>query len=200
MEAAVGLSIMIIGVNGVREAREWQREADAAGRLAEAEKAAADGAGVAIDGATAGAMTPIEDDPELDTVPAYGLVSALSQAPKRQTVASTLFTGILHGCSGSGHLLGVMPALAMPSMTCALTYLSAFGLGTMLAMASFTGIVGELSVQMGERLKQPDVPAKLALGTSLFACVMGLGWTVKALVELRIPAMLLGLTRRLVAL
>jgi hypothetical protein len=194
MEALVGLSILIIGVNGVIEAREWQREADAA---ALAEAAMASRTGAAVDGSAAAPRTPAGDDPELETVPAYGLVSALSQAPKRQSVASTLLTGILHGCSGSGHLLGVMPALAMPSMTCALTYLSAFGLGTMLAMSSFTGIVGELSVQMGERLQQPDVPAKLALGTSLFACVMGVAWTVKALIELRVPVLAVGLFRRL---
>lgn len=199
MEALVGLSILIIGVNGVVEAREWQREADAAASLVHAEAAMVDGTGVAIDGSAAVPRTPIDEDPKFQTVPAYGLVSALSQAPKRQSVASTLLTGILHGCSGSGHLLGVMPALAMPSMTCALTYLSAFGLGTMLAMSSFTGIVGELSVQMGERLQQPDVPAKLALGTSLFACVMGIAWTAKALIELRVPGMAVGLFRRVLA-
>lgn len=49
-----------------------------------------------------------------------------------------------------------------------------------------TGIVGELSVQMGERLQQPDVPAKLALGTSLIACVMGFAWTAKALIVLQV--------------
>jgi hypothetical protein len=48
---------------------------------------------------------------------------------------------VLHGCSGSGHLLGVMPALAMPSWACAATYLSAFGIGTMLAMSIFTATV-----------------------------------------------------------
>jgi hypothetical protein len=46
--------------------------------------------------------------------------------------------------------------------------------------------VGELSVQMGERLQQPDVPAKLALGTSLIACVMGFAWTAKALIVLQV--------------
>ena len=60
-------------------------------------------------------------------------------------------------------------------------------------------IVGELSVRMGERLKQPDVPAKLALGTSLCALVMGVGWTTKALLELGVPRMILGLGRRLLA-
>ena len=50
----------------------------------------------------------------------------MAQPPKAQSIASTLATGILHGCSGSGHLLGVMPALTMPTwrvaVTCACPY------------------------------------------------------------------------------
>lgn len=197
MEAAVGISILIIGVNGVREAREWSSDVQAARALAEDERAAGDAAGSAIDGSVAAAVAPLgapgEDDPAAALLPSGGGPS------ERQSVASTLLTGILHGCSGSGHLLGVMPALAMPSVVCALTYLSSFGVGTMLAMSSFTAVVGELSVQMGERMHQPDVPAKLSLATSLFACAMGVGWTVKALLELGVGRWLLASARRLIA-
>ncbi|EOD32487.1 hypothetical protein EMIHUDRAFT_230829 [Emiliania huxleyi CCMP1516] len=194
MEAAVGISILIIGVNG---AREWSSDVQAARALAEDERAAGDAAGSAIDGSVAAAVAPLgapgEDDPAAALLPSGGGPS------ERQSVASTLLTGILHGCSGSGHLLGVMPALAMPSVVCALTYLSSFGVGTMLAMSSFTAVVGELSVQMGERMHQPDVPAKLSLATSLFACAMGVGWTVKALLELGVGRWLLASARRLIA-
>ena len=169
----------------------------AARALAEDERAAGDAAGSAIDGSVAAAVAPLgtpgEDDPAAALLPSGGGPS------ERQSVASTLLTGILHGCSGSGHLLGVMPALAMPSVVCALTYLSSFGVGTMLAMSSFTAVVGELSVQMGERMHQPDVPAKLSLATSLFACAMGVGWTVKALLELGVGRWVLASARRLIA-
>jgi len=155
MEAAVGISIMVIGINGIREAREWEDAVDpdvfeGGGQLAEA--------------------------------------SAEGQVQVRaQSVASTLVTGVFHGCSGSGHLLGVMPALAMPSWAFAATYLCAFGFGTMLAMSIFTAVVGEASVQMGQRLNQPDVPAKLSLITSIFALVIGSVWTTRACVLLGIP-------------
>lgn len=61
-------------------------------------------------------------------------------ARQAQSVPSTLITGILHGCTGTGHLLGVMPALAMPSWLCASAYLTSFGLGTMIAMSLFTAV------------------------------------------------------------
>ena len=75
----------------------------------------------------------------------------------------------------------------MPAWVCAAAYLGCFGLGTMIAMALFTGAVGEASVQMGERLNQPDVPAKLSMLTSLFALTMGALWTLRASLELRLP-------------
>jgi sulfite exporter TauE/SafE len=192
MEAAVGISIMVIGANGVREAREWPTEGE------------------------------------------HDLKLALSSPTKPVSVLSTLGTGILHGCSGSGHLLGVMPALAMPSWIVASTYaaippmqtpsqhgsldcpcrctvdvthaptaplsppparspssyLFAFGLGTMLAMSLFTGAVGELSAQMSDRLNDPSTPGKLAFASSLFALTMGTIWTGRALCTLSLPAAL----------
>eukprot|EP00324_Dicrateria_rotunda_P007963 CAMPEP_0206173078 /NCGR_PEP_ID=MMETSP1474-20131121/47701_1 /ASSEMBLY_ACC=CAM_ASM_001110 /TAXON_ID=97495 /ORGANISM="Imantonia sp., Strain RCC918" /LENGTH=262 /DNA_ID=CAMNT_0053581651 /DNA_START=223 /DNA_END=1011 /DNA_ORIENTATION=+ len=151
MEAAVGLSIIIIGWNGVGEAREWRTEHEGPTQVAAQ----------------------------------HNLEVALAQpAVETVGVGSTLLTGILHGCSGSGHLLGVLPALAMPSWSCASTYLVSFGLGTMLAMSLFTALVGEASVQMGERLNTPDVPAKMALASSIFAIVIGSLWSLRAAVTL----------------
>ena len=45
--------------------------------------------------------------------------------------------GILHGLAGSSHFLGVLPILAFPTRTQALAYLAAFGVGTVLSMASW---------------------------------------------------------------
>jgi ABC-type nickel/cobalt efflux system permease component RcnA len=50
--------------------------------------------------------------------------------------------GILHGLAGSSHFLGVLPSLAFPTRFQALTYLLTFGVGTVVAMASFSGFVG----------------------------------------------------------
>ena len=164
MEAAVGISIVIIGVNGIRESREWANEAS----LSMAEG-------------------PTENAKQ------HSLEVALSQPPKAQTIVSTLLTGILHGCSGSGHLLGVMPALTMPTWRVAATYLVSFGLGTMAAMSLFTGVVGELSSRMSDLLDDPRTPGRLALASSVFAVLMGSAWTGKALASFGwAPAVLTG--------
>jgi len=50
--------------------------------------------------------------------------------------------GLLHGAAGSSHVLGVIPALALPSTVQALAYLAAFGAGSVAAMVAFAALVG----------------------------------------------------------
>lgn len=137
--------------------------------------AMAEGAAVAVKPPVA--MPAVEEHVAVDAAP----------EPK---VLSTVLNGILNGVSGSGHLLGVMPALAMPSWVCAGAYLGCFGLGTLVAMACFTALVGELSSQMGERLDDPATPARLSMASSIFALLMGSIWTTRALSMLSLPVWL----------
>lgn len=66
--------------------------------------------------------------------------------PGQHTHTHTAFAiGTLHGLAGSSHFLGVLPALAFPSRSEAIVYLTAFGLGTVVAMISFASAIGWLS-------------------------------------------------------
>lgn len=50
--------------------------------------------------------------------------------------------GILHGVAGSAHVFGVLPALALPTRGAGLTYIAAFGIGTVAAMTAFAAALG----------------------------------------------------------
>ncbi|CAM9220699.1 unnamed protein product [Heterosigma akashiwo] len=50
--------------------------------------------------------------------------------------------------TGTGHLIGVMPALVMPSFMKASLYLGGFCAGTLVAMAMFTSAIGEASLKI----------------------------------------------------
>jgi hypothetical protein len=50
--------------------------------------------------------------------------------------------GALHGIAGSSHFLGVIPALALPTRAASVTYIAAFGVGTIVAMTAFSAMVG----------------------------------------------------------
>ena len=55
---------------------------------------------------------------------------------------ASFFMGVLHGVAGSSHFLGVLPALALPTTGAALTYIAAFGAGSIAAMTGFGAAVG----------------------------------------------------------
>lgn len=60
---------------------------------------------------------------------------------------AALGIGVIHGFAGSAHLLGVLPALALPTRFEAITYLISFGVGSISAMIIFSIIVSSLSVK-----------------------------------------------------
>jgi threonine/homoserine/homoserine lactone efflux protein len=54
---------------------------------------------------------------------------------------AALGIGTLHGFAGSSHFLGVLPALALPTVSAAVTYLLAFAAGTVLGMMMFATLI-----------------------------------------------------------
>lgn len=80
--------------------------------------------------------------------------------------------GVLHGVAGSSHFLGVLPALALPSATASLGYLTGYALGTVAGMSGFAfgmGLVGAAS----------DAPRHrrwLLSASSAVAIVVGVLW------------------------
>ena len=55
---------------------------------------------------------------------------------------ASFLMGVLHGLAGSSHFLGVLPALALPTRAAALSYIAAFGIGTIAAMTGFGAVIG----------------------------------------------------------
>lgn len=70
----------------------------------------------------------------------------LSQCPDRGLAHRhehpAFAVGTVHGLAGSSHLLGIIPALALPSDLAAGVYLLFFGFGSISAMGAFSSVVG----------------------------------------------------------
>jgi hypothetical protein len=81
--------------------------------------------------------------------------------------------GAVHGLAGSSHLYGVLPALALADDQ-RIGYLIAFGIGSVIAMASFSSLLALLVERLpGSR----DVVRTWALGVaSVAAVVIGTAW------------------------
>lgn len=70
--------------------------------------------------------------------------------PARPSLAA-LWIGALHGLAGSSHLLGLFPALALPSAAASLAYIAGFGFGSIVAMVAFSSALGLLAVRLTAR-------------------------------------------------
>jgi ABC-type nickel/cobalt efflux system permease component RcnA len=93
--------------------------------------------------------------------------------PHSHTHASFAF-GILHGLAGSSHVLGILPALAMPTPAASVTYLAAYGVGNVGAMTAFASALGWMA---GTARGSGAAFYRALLGTcSLAAIVVGVVW------------------------
>lgn len=64
---------------------------------------------------------------------------------------AAVWIGSLHGLAGSSHLLGILPALALPSRGAAVAYVAGFGVGSVLAMTAFSSALGLVAARITAR-------------------------------------------------
>lgn len=83
--------------------------------------------------------------------------------------------GVLHGIAGSSHFFGVLPALALPTRAAALTYIGAFGVGTVVAMTAFAAMIGSASERGAHDERVQRLMMKAA---AVLAIVVGGVWLI----------------------
>lgn len=142
-EIAVGLSLVVIGLMGIKEAREWSEEIT--GVQPQSLSAAAAPAGI-----------------------------------KTSQTRAVIFNGLLHGFSWDG-APSLAPALAVATWRGNLTFLLAYGLGTIGVMTVATTVIGEGTRRAGELFHRPDIPQKLSYVSSIVAVAIGALWCGMAL-------------------
>ena len=105
---------------------------------------------------------------------AHAAAPVASRAQPHCHTHAAYAVGVLHGFAGTSHLLGVLPALALPTRAAAILYLVAFGLGSVTSMAGFSWLVGAA----GERFAAagPRPFRWLLASCSLGAIAVGIFW------------------------
>jgi hypothetical protein len=110
-------------------------------------------------------------------VGAWGFMRARAPQPHAHPAAGASFAmGALHGLAGSSHLFGVLPALALPTQFDAISYLSGFGLGAVLAMTAFSAFVGAVAVSASRR--GVNAYRGMLYACSLSAFIVGGFWLI----------------------
>lgn len=62
--------------------------------------------------------------------------------------------GTLHGLAGSSHLLGILPSLAFPERWQSAVYLVGFTIGTVVAMAGFSSLIGAVAARWADETRK----------------------------------------------
>ena len=152
LDAAVGLSLVTIGLLGVREASEWTPAVE--------HKSGEEEDGTAA--STAAAACP----------------KSSSSIGINRFFAPVFLNGLLHGLSPDG-AVGLSPSLALSSYRLCLSFLLSYSLGTALAMAVAAAAVGETTCRLGGLW--PDAPKKMAKYSAFAAIAVGAWWMAMAL-------------------
>ncbi len=90
-------------------------------------------------------------------------------------LGAAMAMGVLHGLAGTSHILGVLPALALPTRNAGFVYLAGFGGATIAGMAAFSSLVG-LAAAGATRTSNLRLYRGLLIGSGTAACVVGLIW------------------------
>ena len=83
--------------------------------------------------------------------------------------------GMLHGCAGGSHLVGILLALAFPTFAGVMTYLAGFVAGSVLAMCAFAAGIGWLGSAGGVSSR---FHRGLVAVSSLVSLGVGVWWLV----------------------
>ena len=115
----------------------------------------------------------IHEHPHVHSEESHGHVH--SHDPGEQTHHhAALGVGLLHGMAGSGHLFGVLPALALPT-TQAVIYLMAYLVAAVVSMGTFAYGLGVLARRSGT-----EWITRLMYSSGVLAILVGVFWIFRS--------------------
>lgn len=94
--------------------------------------------------------------------------------PEHRHSHAPFWVGGLHGLAGSSHLLGVLPALAFPTQSGTVVYLSGYAIGTLASMVLFSLVLGWATRSIGSRY--PGFYPVVTGAAGLVAVAVGAVW------------------------
>jgi ABC-type nickel/cobalt efflux system permease component RcnA len=175
-ELLVGFMLILIGLWALRRASKIVIHAHPHKHSVAHDDAVTDDAvtddAVTDDAVTDDAVSPSDHHIHLHVHP-HGLTDHSLKQHQGHSHA-VFFVGLLHGSAGTGHLLGVIPSLAL-STTDAIAYLCAYFIAAVCSMGAFGGLLGLISRHSGPRVIQ-----QLMYAVSSIVLVVGVFWVTQS--------------------
>jgi hypothetical protein len=168
MEFTIGISLIIVGLLGIKEAREWD-SSSSSDHILNDDTTTPTTTSISTSTSATSSTTSHHHNHNHHT---YDVLPK-AYAPTRKR--AVLLNGILHGFSWDG-APSLAPAVAISTLRGSITFLLAYTIGTMGAMALATSIIGEGTKRMSGRLDMPNLPQVLSLWSSALALFVGVIW------------------------
>ncbi len=101
--------------------------------------------------------------------------------PARRHRHLSTVVGAIHGLAGTAPVVALVPVTFMPTKWGALGYLAAFGLGTVLAMGTYSALA---AVAAARAASSTTLARAVAVGTAAASLAVGTWWIVRAMGDL----------------
>ncbi|WP_339715178.1 sulfite exporter TauE/SafE family protein [uncultured Kriegella sp.] len=93
----------------------------------------------------------------------------------KQNLWSSFGIGVLHGLAGIAHFILLLPVLGFENRLDSIQYIIGFGIGTVLAMAIYTYLLGKIA-SFSKGQKSASIFTTVRITGGLFAIVIGVYW------------------------
>lgn len=197
MEFVVGFTLIVLGFLGIRRSQKWKEhdhEHSHEHHHSLLKKYKQNKNESMMTGDIENNLNSANDIIMTDDNGPKSIMNKFADCLESSPLITILITGIIHGFSGTGHILGVIPALTYKDIKNGMQYLSAFCVGTAVSMSIFTMFVGLIGVLITYTLKKDikktddeqynrDLPAIISYYASIFSVIVGIIWIVQPLIH-----------------